>query len=120
MAASETLHRGSSTLFGVVKHSIVLGKGVGISRVAIYHWLELKLLGMPYLHAEVVHESQVLSGQILSWRKKLNGAQDYAAFPKLEDVVVRLPEKVRQKRGSPAGKDSPPFCTELRGAVQTW
>lgn len=101
MAASETLHRGSSTLFGVVKHSIVLGKGVGISRVAIYHWLELKLLGMSHLHAEVVHESQVLSGQILSWRKTLNGAQDYATFPKLEDVVVRLPRKGQAEKRKP-------------------
>jgi hypothetical protein len=54
-------------------------------------------------------------------KRKLNlqACQGLCDLPRVEDWGLGFPDKVRQRRGSPAGKRSPP-CTELRGAMQTW
>jgi hypothetical protein len=46
-----------------------LGEWEGVLLRVKFHWLELKILGMPYLYGETFQESQVLAGRVLRVRR---------------------------------------------------
>ena len=47
-----------------------LGEWEGVLLRVKFHWLELKILGMPYLYGETFQESQVLAEQVLILEKR--------------------------------------------------
>lgn len=44
-------------------------------------------------------------------------AEDYVTF--LVEDWGRAPQ-IRRRGGNPTGNGSPPFCTDLRGAMESW
>ena len=55
----------------------------GVFRVNENHWLEFKILQIPYLYGEVFQESHVAAGWILIGKKKVcRSAKDCSTFPR--------------------------------------
>lgn len=56
---------------GATKNYLVVGKMVGIYRLSMYYWQELKVLGMLHLYGEASRESLVFSVQVFIKRKEI-------------------------------------------------
>jgi hypothetical protein len=73
---------------------------------------------MLHLYGKASQESQVLAGQVPMGKEEA----ELVGVPRNPHRQCRdsvSPDKVREGE-SPAGNGSPPFCNELRGAIQIW
>lgn len=111
----DQLQGDSSTLFGVEKSYLGLGEWVEMSRVGEHCWLEQRCCQC-FIYMK--RNSRNLPGRFLSGERgslTCNLAKDYMTFLKWRMWELCSSDQIGQRRGSPAEKGTPPFCSYLGG-----